>query len=274
MPQWRAHKRSPGLQLRPEAPNRCILKMVKVVNFKFVLCALSLSGVRFFATPWTDCSATGSFVHGDSPGKNAGVGCHFLLQGIFLTQGLNLHLLHWQADYLPPSHQGSKEWMCCAVLSRSVMSDSLQPHALEPARLLCPWGFCRQEYWTGLPCPPPGHLPYPRIKPRSLALQANSLLSEPPGKPFMFVLSWFSIQFSCSVTSNSLWLHESQHTRLPCPSPSPGVHQNPCASSLWCHLAISSLLSPFPAPNPSQHQGLFQWVNSSHEVAKILEFQL
>jgi len=57
----------------------------------------------------TDCSATGSFVHGDSPGKNAGVGCHFLLQGIFLTLGLNLHLLHWQADYLPPSHQGSKE---------------------------------------------------------------------------------------------------------------------------------------------------------------------
>ena len=40
-------------------------------------------------------------------GKNTGVGCHFLLQGIFLTQGLNPHLLHWQVDSLPLSHQGS-----------------------------------------------------------------------------------------------------------------------------------------------------------------------
>ena len=50
-------------------------------------------------------------------------------------------------------------------------------------RLLCPWGFFRQEYWSGLPCPPPGDLPNPGIKPRSPALQADSLLSEPPGKP-------------------------------------------------------------------------------------------
>ena len=47
----------------------------------------------------------------DLPGKNAGVGCHFLLQGIFLTQGSNLYLrnlLHWQADILPLSHLGSQ----------------------------------------------------------------------------------------------------------------------------------------------------------------------
>ena len=46
----------------------------------------------------------------DFPGKNTGVGCHFLLQGIFWTQGLNLHflyLLHWQAESLPLSHLGS-----------------------------------------------------------------------------------------------------------------------------------------------------------------------
>ena len=41
-----------------------------------------------------DCSPPGSSVHGDSPGKNTGVGCHFLLQGIFFTQGSNLGLLH------------------------------------------------------------------------------------------------------------------------------------------------------------------------------------
>ena len=44
-----------------------------------------------------------------SPGKNTRVGCHFLLQGIFPTQGLNLRLLHWQADSLLLSHQGSPQ---------------------------------------------------------------------------------------------------------------------------------------------------------------------
>ena len=44
-------------------------------------------------------------------------------------------------------------------------------------------GFPRQEYWSGLPCPPPGDLPDPGIEPRSTALQADSLPTEPPGKP-------------------------------------------------------------------------------------------
>ena len=74
--------------------------------------------------------------------------------------------------------------LCCAVLSRSAVSDSLPPHGLQPpAKLLCPWGFSRQEYWSGLPYPPPGDLPNPGIKPRSPALQAYSLPSEPPEKP-------------------------------------------------------------------------------------------
>ena len=81
------------------------------------------------------------------------------------------------------------------------------------------------------------------------------------------------VQFSCSVMSDSLRPHELQHARPPCPSPTPGIHPNPCPLSRWCHPAISSSIVPYPpAPNPSQHQGLFQWVNSSHEVAKVLEF--
>ena len=44
----------------------------------------------------------------DFPGKNTGVGCHFLLQGIFPAQGWNPHLMYWQADSLPLSHQGSQ----------------------------------------------------------------------------------------------------------------------------------------------------------------------
>ena len=69
----------------------------------------------------------------------------------------------------------------CAVLSHSVVSNTLGPHGL--GRLLCPWGSSRQEYWIGLPCSPPGDLPNPGIEPRSPTLQADSLLSEPPGKP-------------------------------------------------------------------------------------------
>ena len=84
-----------------------------------------------------------------------------------------------------------------------------------------------------------------------------------------------SVQFSRSVVSDSLRPHELQHARPPCPSPTPGVYSNSCPSSPWCHQPSHPLSSPSPpAPNPSQHQGLFQWVNSSHEVAKVLEFQL
>ena len=60
-----------------------------------------------------DCSSPGSSVHGDSPGKNTGVGCRALLQGIFLTQGLNLHLLdllHWQVGSLPGMPLGKPQY--------------------------------------------------------------------------------------------------------------------------------------------------------------------
>ena len=61
--------------------------------------AHSLSSVQLFATPWTRVHQAPLSVN--SPGKNIGVSCHFLPQGIFPTQGLNLHLLHWQANSLP-----------------------------------------------------------------------------------------------------------------------------------------------------------------------------
>ena len=70
-------------------------------------------------------------------------------------------------------------YVCVLV---SVMSSSLQPCGLHPARLLCPWGFPRQEYWIGLPFLPPRDRPDPGIELGSPALLADSLLSEPPGK--------------------------------------------------------------------------------------------
>ena len=57
---------------------------------------------------------------------------------------------------------------CVTVSSvTSVVSDSMQPYGLLPARLLCPWGPSRQEYWSGLLCPPPGDLPDPGTEPAS-----------------------------------------------------------------------------------------------------------
>ena len=69
----------------------------------FAVVAQSLSRVRLF---WDsmDCSPPGSSVHGISQAKNTGVGCHFLLQGIFPPQGSNMHFLPWQGDCLPLSH--------------------------------------------------------------------------------------------------------------------------------------------------------------------------
>ena len=54
-----------------------------------------------------------------------------------------------------------------------------------------------------------------------------------------------SVQFSCSVMSNSLWLHGLQHARPPCPSPIPRACSNSCPSSQWCHPTISSSVIPF-----------------------------
>ena len=54
-----------------------------------------------------------------------------------------------------------------------------------------------------------------------------------------------AVQFSCSVVSDSLWPHGLQHTRLPCPSPTPRACSNSCALSRWCHPAISSSVVPF-----------------------------
>ena len=58
---------------------------------------------------------------------------------------------------------------------------------------------------------------------------------------------WFpsSVQFSCSVTADSLRLHGLQYTRLPCPSPTPGAYLNSCPLSWWCHPTISSSVVPF-----------------------------
>ena len=93
--------------------------------------------------------------------------------------------------------------------------------------------------------------------------------------PFRYCFS-SSVQFSHSVVSDSLWPRELQHARPPCPSPAPPEFTQIHVHRVGDAIQPSHPLSPPspPVPNPSQHQGLFQWVNSLHEVAKVLEFQL
>ena len=101
---------------------------------------------------------------------------------------------------------------------------------------------------------------------------------------FIFFLKWMhnnlelectivyltkNLQFSRSVVSDSLRPHEPQHATPPCPPPTPGVYSNPCPSSQWCHLTISSSVIPFSSLLQS-----FPAPGSSHQVAKVLEFQL
>ena len=68
-----------------------------------------------------------------------------------------------------------------------------------------------------------------------------------------------SVQFSCSVVSDFLWPHESQHAKPPCPSPNPRVHPNPCPLNRWCHPTISSSVIPFSScPQSFLASGSFQ----------------
>ena len=86
-------------------------------------------------------------------------------------------------------------------------------------------------------------------------------------------------QFSCSVVSDSLRPHESQHARPPCPSPTPRVHANSGPSSRWCHPAISSSVIPFfsclqslPASESFPVIQLFTWGGQSTGVSALASF--
>ena len=141
-----------------------------------------------------DCCLPGSSVNGDSPGKNTRVGCHSILHGIFPTQGLNLHLLRWQAGSLPLSHQGSPSLQLSSVA--------------QSCLTLC----------DPMDCSTPGLLVH------------HQLLG--------------------FTQSHVHWVGDAIQPSHPLSSPSP------------------------PALNFPRHQGLFKWVSSSHQAAKVLEFQL
>ena len=98
----------------------------------------------------------------------------------------------------------------------------------------------------------------------------------------MFPPTFSGYQFSSvrhSVVSDSLRPHELQHTRPPCPSPTPGVHSDSHPSSQWCHPAISSSVVPFsscpqslPASESFPMSQLFSWGGQSPGVSALASF--
>ena len=90
------------------------------------------------------------------------------------------------------------------------------------------------------------------------------------------ILQFSSVQFGHSVMSDSLRPHELQHTRPPCPSPTPGLHSNSCPSSQWRHPAISSSVVPFsscpqslPASGSFPMSQLFAWGGQGTRVSAL-----
>ena len=122
-------------------------------------------------------------------------------------------------------------------------------HVIFQARILV---------WVAIPSPE--DLPNPGMEPASPAWQADSLplilLGSPKeqlgytyfnNNPYFKLDAYCcsSLLFSCSVVSDTLWIHGLQHARLPCPSPSPEVCSDSCPLSRWCHPTVSSSVVPF-----------------------------
>ena len=136
---------------------------------------------------------------------------------------------------------------CCLVTSSVQLFATPWTVAHQPPISM---RFPRQEYWSGLPFLLQGSILTPGLNSHLLHWQVDSLLLGHQRSPFCNISS---IQFTHSVVSDSLRPHESQHARPPCPSP---THVHRVSDAIQ---PSHPLLSPSPpAPNSSQHQGLFQ----------------
>ena len=132
-------------------------------------------------------------------------------------------------------------------------------------------GISWAEYWSGLPFPTP--VLYSRSLLIIYFIYSSAYICQ---SVFQLDLSppFSSVQFSRSIMSDCLRPHESQHARLPCPSPTPGIYPNSCPSSRWCHPAISSSVVPFsscpqslPASESFPMSQLFAWGGQSIGVS-------
>ena len=170
------------------------------------------------------------------------------------------------------SHQNAKCWHLDLGLPNLQKSEKYISAAYKPPSLCCIIATITSKDTNDKEVPD-SHIPNKQVRPSHRIPewpwgQAQQLLSaKGVVKP--------SVQFSHSVVYDSLQPHESQHARILCPSPTPGVQSNWCPSSPWCHPAISSSVIPFssspqslPASESFPMSQLFTW------GGKVLEFQL
>ena len=112
---------------------------------------------------------------------------HLFLFQLYLFLKHSTDLVFQVFFWLPSKYHLIYIYFRCVVTK--VCPILLRPHGLLPARLLCPWGFSRQEYWSGLPFPSPGDLPNPGIESQSPARAGGFFTSESLGKPNSAVLN-------------------------------------------------------------------------------------
>ena len=169
------------------------------------------------------------------------------------------------------------------VVVKSLSHVSLWHHGWQHARLPGPSpspGVCSNPCWLSWWC-------HPTIS-SSVIYFSSCLQSFPSSRSFpmsrLFTSGgqssagtralFSSVQFSCSVGSDSLRPHGLQHARLPCPSPASRACSNSCPSSQWCHPTISSSVTPFSSyPQSFPASGSVPVSCSSHQVVRVLEFQ-
>ena len=145
-------------------------------------------------------------------------------------------------------------------VSHSVMSDSTTVWTVACQASLST-GFSRQEYWSGLPFPSPGDLPNPGIEPGSPALEADALTSF-LGPSCSLLISYLHCFSFSSVAQSCLTLCD----LMDCNTPGFLIHHQPPGFTQTHVHQVSDAIQPShplsspspPAPNPSQHQSLFQ----------------
>ena len=179
------------------------------------------------------------------------------------------------------------------------MSNSLQAHGLQHVGPPCPSptpgvnsNSCPSSQWghppshsVSSPSPPTFNLSQHQglfqwiTSSHQVAKVWSFSFSISPSNEYSGLISFQSVQFSCSVVSDSLWPHELQHARPPCPSPTPRVNSNSSPSSQWCHPAISSSVVPFsfcpqslPASESFPMSQLFTWGGQSTGVSALASF--
>ena len=132
--------------------------------------------------------------------------------------------------------------------------------------------FSRHEHWSGLTFPSPGNLPDPRLESTSPAWQPDCLSLSPKEVLILCSVQFSSVAQFCPTLCNPMNRSTpglSVHYQLP---EFTQTHVHHVSDAIQPSHPLSSHFPP--APNPSQHQSLFQRVDSSHEVAKGLEFPL